>query len=62
MKNSTQTVKKFFLVSAFLLFFVTVFGQNALVGSGFSSGWALVPTLLQRILFIYLLVQAELMV
>jgi hypothetical protein len=39
MKNSTQTVKKFFLVSAFLLFFVTVFGQNALVGSGFSTGW-----------------------
>jgi hypothetical protein len=39
MKNSTHPVKRFFLVSVFFLFFVTAFGQNALVGSDFSTGW-----------------------
>lgn len=31
--------KRSFLVSIFLLVFGSIFGQNAIVGSGFSTGW-----------------------
>jgi hypothetical protein len=39
MKNSTQTLKRNYLFPLFLLFFAATFAQNAIVGTGFSSGW-----------------------
>lgn len=42
LRNFTQFsifFKRSFLVSIFLLVFGSIFGQNAIVGSGFSTGW-----------------------
>lgn len=39
MKNSTQTIKRNYLLLLFSLFFAATFAQNAIVGTGFSTGW-----------------------
>ena len=37
MKNFTQTVKRNYLAPLFFLFFVTGFGQNGIIGTGFGA-------------------------